>query len=286
MTERQPAVPPGLYDEDLLRGFAGGEYEAFIAGGGRTIRPRVARALALAALQRGMTVVDIGCGRGEASAQAARSGARVIALDYSLDALRMTARSASVAAAPGAGGVHRAASAAEALPIATHSAERVLLLDVVEHLHPWQLAEALREIRRILRADGYVVIHTLPNRWALAVAYPLLRCFSPLLPREPRSGYERLVHVNEQSPRSLGRALRAAGLSARVWVEEWTTEHAARATDRSYPDPLRTRGYPVLRQRLVRALAGTAMRTPARAVVGNDIFALAWWGDRPPLPGH
>lgn len=289
----RPSVPPGLYDATLLRAFAGGEYEAFLAGGGGALRPRVARALELAAIRPGMTVVDVGCGRGEASAHAALRGARVVALDYSPDALALTARTAAAVAGsapgPGArggvpGAIHRAACAAEALPLADASADRVLLLDVVEHLHPWQLAAALGEIRRILRPEGHVVIHTLPNRWALVAAYPLLRRLSPGLPREPRSDYERLVHVNEQSPRSLCAALRAAGLAGRVWVEEWTTEHASRATSRSFPDALRERGYPVLRRPIVRRIAALAMRTPARVLVGNDIFALAWRSDPPDGP--
>lgn len=282
MTGRPRAVPPGLYDERLLRRFAGGEYEAFLAGGGQAVRPRVARALSIAALRPGLTVVDVGCGRGEASAHAALAGARVIALDYSPDALRLTAATAAAALCAAVGSMQRVACTAEALPLADRTADRVLFLDVVEHLRPWQLSEALAEIRRILRPGGYVVIHTLPNRWALAVAYPLLRPFASGLPRDPRSDYERLVHVNEQSPRSMRKALHAAGLDARVWVEEWTTEHAARATARDFPDPLRARSYPVLRRSIVRRLASVAMRTPARALVGNDIFAVAWRADGPP----
>jgi len=293
--ERQPApvtrprsVPPGLYDAELLSAFAGGEYEAFLAAGGAPLRPRLDRALELAAIRPHATVVDVGCGRGEASVHAALRGARVVALDYSPDALALTARTAgAVAGVALRGAIHRVACAADALPLADESADRVLLLDVVEHLHPWQLAAALGEIRRILRPGAHVVIHTLPNRWALAAAYPLLRRLSRGLPREPRSSYERLVHVNEQSPRSLRAALRAAGLEARVWVEEWTTEHASRATSRSFPDALRERGYPVLRRPIVRRIAALAMRTPARALVGNDIFALAWRGDPPDgLPAH
>lgn len=284
--KRPRSVPPGLYDAALLRAFAGGEYETFLAEGGATLRPRLARALELAAIRPGATVVDVGCGRGEASAHAALHGARVIALDFSPDALTLTARTA-VAVAGEHGAVQRAACTAEALPLADASADRVLLLDVVEHLHPWQLAQALAEIRRILRPGGHVVIHTLPNRWALAAAYPLLRRLFRGLPREPRSRYERLVHVNEQSPRSLRTALCTAGLEARVWVEEWTTEHASRATSRSFPDALRERGYPVLRRPIVRRIAALAMRTPASALVGNDIFALAWRGIPPDgLPAH
>lgn len=282
---RRAPVSPRLYSARLLETFAGGTHARFLAGGGRDLRPRVGRAIELARFAPGQTVVDLGCGRGEAAAHAAGRGARVIALDYSLEALAMTRATAAVVAAGsgpdpvGAASPARpsvAACDATSLPLADGCADRVLWLDVVEHLWPWQVDAALAEVRRILRPDGFVVIHTLPNRWALAVGYPLLRCLSPGLPANPRSAYERAVHVNEQSPRSLARSLAAAGFRSRVWVEEWSTVQAGRQTDDDrYPDRHRTHGYPTLRRPVVRRLAGLAMRTPLRWCVGNDIFAVA-----------
>jgi len=225
--------------------------------------------------------VDVGCGRGEAAVHAARRGARVIALDFSLDALALCRLSArrdpDAVVAPDRLSV--AASEATALPVAGGWAGRVLMLDVVEHLQPWQVGGALREARRILRPDGYVVIHTLPNRWALRVAYPVLRPFARRLPRDGRSEYERQVHVNEQDPLRLRRALREAGLANRVWVEEWTTRHASRGRGLGYPDALREHGYPLLARPVMRRLARRVMATPLRWLAANDLFALAW------LPG-
>ncbi|MEO8084899.1 MAG: class I SAM-dependent methyltransferase, partial [Ardenticatenales bacterium] len=282
---RRAPVSPQLYSARLLELFAGGSHGRFLATGGHDLRPRVGRAIELARLAPGQTVVDLGCGRGEAAAHAARCGARVIALDYSLEALTMSRTTANVvgaqagdgrAGAPGCGRPSFAASDATALPLADGCADRVLWLDVIEHLWPWQVDAALAEVRRILRPDGFVVIHTLPNRWALRVAYPLLRFVAPGLPVDPRSAYERAVHVNEQSPRSLSRSLRSAGLARRVWVEEWSTVQAGRQADDRYPDRHRTHGYPALRRPWVRRTAAIAMRSPLRWVVANDIFAVAW----------
>jgi len=177
-----------------------------------------------------------------------------------------------------------AAADAARLPLPDGCADRVLWLDVVEHLRPWQVDATLREVRRILRPGGLVVIHTLPNRWALRWAYPWLRLAAPRLPRSPRSAYERAVHVNEQSPRSLARALGRAGFRHRVWVEEWSTVQAGRQTGERYPDPQRTIGYAALRRPAVRRAAALAMRTPLRWIVGNDIFALAWIAPPPGGP--
>jgi SAM-dependent methyltransferase len=237
----------------------------------------LARALALARLRPGLAVVDIGTGRGEAAERAARRGAVVTALDFSAGSLGLAAR---------AGGRPALVAAdASALPLAAASADRVLFLDVLEHLGPGQAALALDEIRRILRPGGYVVIHTLPNRWALALAYPALRLACRELPAQPRSDYERVVHINEQSPASLARALTAAGLAHRVWVEEWTTRQATWGRGLAYPDALRRRGYRRLAHPRARRWARRLMATPARWALANDLFALAWRPDGPGPPG-
>jgi len=40
------------------------------------------------------------------------------------------------------------------LPFEPGTFDRVLMLDVVEHLYPAELAEALREARRVLKPGG------------------------------------------------------------------------------------------------------------------------------------
>lgn len=276
-----PVAPsPGLYSARLLERFAGDGHAAFVSSGGHVLRPRLARALELAELFPGLHVVDVGSGRGEAAARSAAAGCRVTAVDWSRDALALTGRSARAVRAE----VVTAAADATALPLADGCADRVLLLDVIEHLSPEDVAATLAEARRILSPGGYVVIHTLPNRWSLAVGYRVLRLLARDVPRDPRSGYERLVHVNEQDPWRLKRSLTAAGLASRVWVEEWSTSHAAAAGGSRFADRARAEGYPVLRRRWVRTVAGLTMRGPARWLVANDIFAVAWpSGSRPSL---
>lgn len=285
---RAPALPARLHGADLLIEATGGAHGAFEASGGRRLRPRLARALALAALAPGLRVVDVGSGRGEAAAHALRRGAVVTVVDYSPSGIRLARRTVRrVAAARGDQALPALADATR-LPVADASAERVLLLDVVEHLQPWQLRLALMEIRRILQPGGYVVIHTLPNRWALTWAYPFLRVAAPGLPADPRSAYERVVHVNEQDPRSLARSLAAAGLAARVWVEDWTTRQAAWSQGLTYSDVQRRVAYPILARPAVRRVLRLAMGSPARWLVANDLFALAWRpdGPAPPLAGR
>ncbi len=286
---RLPApVPPTLYSEELLLAFTGGDYAEFLRTRGAGLRPRLRRSLALARLRPGLRVLDLGCGRGEVTLHAAARGAHVWALDYSPDCLRLTARTLELAPAAVRARVELVQADATALPLPTAAVDRVLMLDVVEHLHPWQLARALREVRRVLRPDGWLVVHTVPNRWALRYGYPLLRLVRRGLPADPRTAYERQVHVNEQDIVGLRRLLRRCGFLPRLWLENLTVEQAAwRArcladdalardiVGAARGDDVRVGAYPLLRRPLVRRLVRLAMRTPLCAVAANDIYAVA-----------
>jgi SAM-dependent methyltransferase len=186
------AVPPELYDRAYYLGACAGHAE-FAAGGAH---PQYAGYLDLAGLRAGETLVDLGAGRGELVAEAARRGAEAIGIEYSADAVALAhERGADVRHAD-----------VRAVPLPDGCADLVTLLDVVEHLAPSELAAALAEARRLLRPGGRVLVHTFPNRLVYNVTYPLLGV------RDGRVPYERAMHVNEQTARSLRRALRAAGL--------------------------------------------------------------------------
>jgi SAM-dependent methyltransferase len=137
-------------------------------------------------------------------------------VDYAPVALHM---------AQDAGSVYQAD--AKSLPFRDAFFDRVLMFDLVEHLHPWELDLALAEARRVLRPDGRLVIHTAPNIWYDRYAYPLVRLVRTLMgegsryPGDPRAIIpDNLdVHVNEQSVASLRRVLLRAGFQARVWLD-------------------------------------------------------------------
>lgn len=258
------------------------EHERFLQDG--ELRPRQVRAIALAGMRPGDVVLDMGCGRGEVSLFCARMGVRVIALDYSLDCLSLAAQSASRTLSGSSGRVLVARGDSKALPLKTGSVTRVLLLDVVEHLHAWELALALSEAHRVLKPGGCMVIHTLPNRWALEVGYRWARTLFRRLPAEPRSEWERIVHISEQDFLGLYRSLKKAGFLARVWLEDSILAQAQwqRGGKAFPPSDQRAKVYPLLVNPLVRALFRLAMASPLRFILANDIYALAWKGYVPP----
>jgi len=218
---RERPVPPDLYDHAYFLSACEG-YEEFAASEGRELSRRLRAAFAVAEVRPGMRVLDVGCGRGEILRHCTRLGAEAHGIDYSAAAVAMSHR----ALAEGeAAGVYQAD--AKWLPFADGVFDRVLLFDIVEHLHPWELDQALREVWRVLRPDGRVVIHTAPNVWYDRYAYPIVRLVRILMgqganyPKDPRAIIPANVdvHVNEQSALSLWRVLRRNGFRGRVWLD-------------------------------------------------------------------
>jgi SAM-dependent methyltransferase len=130
-------------------------------------QPRVdlaARVLDLAGLAPSDTVADIGCGNGMYLAELARRGlpGRVLGVDLSLGMLTAARErlAAGAAAGPAAGApsarVALAGGDATALPLRDDAANVTLAAHMLYHVP--EPADALRELRRVTRPGGRVVI--------------------------------------------------------------------------------------------------------------------------------
>jgi len=219
------SVCPDQYDEAYFLGSCEG-YTEFIASEGEHLSRRMSQALEAAEVLPGMRVLDVGCGRGEILRHCAELGVQAHGVDYAPVAVRMARElTAGDEEASDRAGVYCAD--AKRLPFPSASFDRVLMFDLVEHLHPWELERALTEARRVLYPDGRLIIHTAPNVWYDHFAYPLVRFVRTLMgqgesyPRDPRAVIPAnlSVHVNEQSALSLRRLLRRMGFCPRVWLD-------------------------------------------------------------------
>ena len=171
--EQQP-VSSSLYTEEYFRTACEG-FDEFNTSEGEHLSRRLKAAFELAEVVPGMKVLDVGCGRGEILRHCAQLGADAYGIDYAAVAVQMSQRVIEPlgGVVPGKTGVGQAD--AKTLPFATGAFDRVLLFDVVEHLHPWELHQALLEVHRVLKPAGRLIIHTAPNVWYDRYAYPLVR---------------------------------------------------------------------------------------------------------------
>ena len=221
------SLPSTLYTEEYFLTACEG-YDEFLSSEGEQLSRRLHEAFAVAEVRPGMRVLDVGCGRGEILRHCMRLGVEAHGIDYAEVATLMS-RDVIAAqrrnGAPSRAGVCRAD--AKFLPYPSGYFDRVLMFDVVEHLYPWELHQALLEVQRILKPTGRFIVHTAPNRWYDQYAYPWVRRFRSLLgqgdryPADPRAitPVNQHVHVNEQDMLSMRRVLSGAGFEAKVWLD-------------------------------------------------------------------
>jgi len=222
---QQAPLTSTLYDEDYFLTACEG-YQEFIQTQGRQLSRRLAETFAVAEVRPGMKILDIGSGRGEIVLHCAQLGADAYGVDFSAVANRLAQALLSAEKdTPGATGIAQAD--AKVLPFPSQCFDRVLMFDIVEHLHPWELHQAYLDVGRVLKDDGRVIIHTAPNRWYDRYAYPFVRLYRRLsgegsnYPKDPReiTPANKHVHVNEQDILSMPRALRRAGFWSTVWLD-------------------------------------------------------------------
>ncbi len=190
-----------------------GGYDAFKRDKGLSLSDCRLRTMAdLAELAPVGRALDLGCGRGELSAFLAGLGHDVTGIDYS-DAAIEIARAAAPDINFQLGDVNQVdLSGLYDVMIAS---------DLIEHLTPAELDHLYSRLASHLSPQGLFVLHTFPNAWYYRYEHPRrrreARRIEAYLPLEPRSRYEQLMHINEQSPRVLKSQLRSHFAHVVLW---------------------------------------------------------------------
>lgn len=202
--------PPEEYTEEYFLANCGG-FQEYLSG---KLPLRHRKALEYLAVRRGEVILDIGCGRGELLRACSEKGGRPVGIDYSAAAIKISKR--------GQDNPALIQASATALPFRQETFDKVIMLDIVEHLSSDDLMICLRDVRRVLRKEGQVIIHT-PNQWGDALFAFYFRILSILRPpskkeiiRSDTHSYGTL-HVNVLNPVSLNKILGSVGFRSKVW---------------------------------------------------------------------
>jgi ubiquinone/menaquinone biosynthesis C-methylase UbiE len=201
---------PEEYTEEYFLTNCGG-YKEYLEG---ELSQRHRKALEYLQVRPGEAILDIGCGRGELLRACNERGGNSVGIDYSSAAIRISRH--------GQDNIALIQASATALPFREETFDKVIMLDIVEHLSLDDLFIALRDVKRVLKNQGQVLIHT-PNQWGdflSAFYYKTLSIFripfrKQTVNLEPCS-YDTL-HVSVLNPISLKRILSSLGFRSEVW---------------------------------------------------------------------
>lgn len=276
MDNNKEKVNPSHYDSTWIEDTWGWDTpEEFIRSQGRNLRPRIQYALKIADLSPGLTVLDVGCGRGEVILFCARHGIHAVGVDYSKEAIAIAQKAK---AAHSIDQQHRMTFICDDIEKIDFdkSFDRIFMLDLVEHLHDWELAKLFRICGRVLKPNGFIVIHTLPNKWLYDITYrKILRLFMPWLPENPRTEKEKAIHINEMTLIHLSLILTKAGFGSRIWLKELIVEQA-RWHKRQPCEDFLGKTYRWFTNPVIGVFYKILAETPFRLLIVNELFSLAW----------
>ena len=207
-----------LYESDYYLTDCGGFQEFKNSGGKELLDPRLGSLFLLADIKPGQNVIDAGCGRGELTYAAAQTGAIVTGIDYSQSAIDI------------AGGVLKDEIQQQKVTLKQadittcelgNSVDKIVAADLVEHLMPDELDKMYQRFSSCLSDAGELIVHTFPNLWFYQYGHARkrrkVREAGGFISPEPRTHYERLMHINEQSPRVLKNQLEKHFKYVLIW---------------------------------------------------------------------
>lgn len=261
-----------VYDEEWIASAWGQTTSDFIENPTQNIRPRVNRAIDIAELSPGMNILDVGCGRGEVVFHCAGLGCHATGIDFSKPILKIAEEAQGNVSSIIRKNTIFIQGDVNKVHFPEKNFDRIFMLDLVEHLYDHQLVELYKTVGKLLKDDGLLIIHTLPNKWIYNV-YSFVRFFLPWLDKDPRSDYEKKIHVNEQSCVTIKKLLSSCCIHCAVRIEEGFLEQAAWYKNKSFGDK-RDKIYSFLRNPIVRFIIKIISHTPLRLIVLNDIYAV------------
>jgi len=108
----------------------------------------------------GEKILDVGCGVGTFAFHSAKAGARGFGIDYSLESIKVANELCAKFAVSGRTSFFL--GDATRLPFQNEYFDKIVAADFIEHINVQEKEELLKEMHRVLKSDGFIVIFT-PN---------------------------------------------------------------------------------------------------------------------------
>lgn len=225
MTEPTKTVSSQEYTKDYFL-YSTSTSEEFRKTWGEVLNPKHRYALQQAKIEPEMKILDVGCGRGEILIHVAKLGAEAIGIDYAEAAIDVAKKAISKQDKTIQKRIRLVRQDVCQLPFDNGMFDRVFFLDVVEHLIPEEGKKTLNEIRRVLKKEGLLILHTWPNQfgrlgyrywsWLWIALLTLVKGEKDLPPRELEpSFYDKRIHVNVLNYFTLRKMLKEADFQPR-----------------------------------------------------------------------
>ncbi len=206
------------YNRDYYVKDCGG-FESFLKTKGKKVDGRLKELLNIVNPQKGEKILDIGCGRGELAYAINQKGATCIGVDYSNDAIKIAKETFGDYSEEGLQFIHT--DITELGAEYSSYFDKIVLADVYEHIEEEVMHRILDKIKTLLNDEGLIFIHTAPNLNYYDSVYNSNRKIAKkaglYLPKNPRTIYEDMMHINEQKPEILEKSLKKHFKHVKVW---------------------------------------------------------------------
>ncbi len=253
-------IPPEAYGRDYFLNPCLDGYQEYLEG---TLSAVKAKRLDMLSLQEGTSVLEVGYGRGELLLHCALKGATVAGVDYSPEAYAI-----ALDTLRGFPDADVRLADCRRLPFDASSFDRVFSGDVIEHLCFEDAIEMLKEMYRVTRPGGFMLVHTSPNTVFTKCVYPIAK---HILRRIDHASVEAIeeqlqvmnrVHIDEYNLITLRRSAAAAGLrQASVWIDKDLMRSGEQRHTRAFA-----------KNRLVRLANALGKYAAVRFILGNDLY--------------
>ncbi|MEK7450736.1 MAG: class I SAM-dependent methyltransferase [Patescibacteria group bacterium] len=206
------SVSSKIYDKKYYLTVCPGS-EEFKESGGKKLHLRLEKLLQQITIDKSTKILDVGCGRGDIALYLGRNSEEAIGIDYSKEAIELADSIKENFPLAIRKKVHFKVMNIKTLSFPDNYFDVVICIDVLEHLYKDEVKQAMREIKRVLKNNGVLFVHTGTNRILHDYTYryyiyPLNKLITKIdsfirgvtydsLPEDPRTVDEKRQHVNE-----------------------------------------------------------------------------------------